>query len=129
MSNQKIGGAHQILVVEDEFLIADELRRVLTAAGFRVLGPVSSNEDALDLIAQDKPDFAILDVHLGVELVTPVALELQRLNVPFVLTSAFSGHELASNPVLCDAINLGKPTNSGHLIETVRKLAISHLSC
>ncbi len=54
------------------------------------MGPVSSNEDALDLIDQDKPDFAVLDVYLGAETVTPVALELQRLKVPFVLASASS---------------------------------------
>ncbi len=88
VTNEEAEGAYQVLVVEDEFLIADELRRVLIAGGFRVMGPVSSNEDALDLIDQDKPDFAVLDVYLGAEKVTPVALELQRLKVPFVLASA-----------------------------------------
>ena len=90
VTNEEAEGAYQVLVVEDEFLIADELRRVLIAGGFRVMGPVSSNEDALDLIDQDKPDFAVLDVYLGAETVTPVALELQRLKVPFVLASASS---------------------------------------
>lgn len=122
VTNEEAEGAYQVLVVEDEFLIADELRRVLISGGFRVMGPVSCNEDALDLIDQDKPDFAVLDVYLGAETVTPVALELQRLKVPFVLASASSPHELASSPVLADAINLGKPTGSGQLIATVRKL-------
>jgi len=90
VTNEEAEGAYQVLVVEDEFLIADELRRVLISGGFRVMGPVSSNEDALDLIDQDKPDFAVLDVYLGAETVTPVALELQRLKVPFVLASASS---------------------------------------
>ena len=119
----RAGGDTKVLVVEDEFFIADELRRNLTTAGLLVLGPVSSNEDALDLLEQELPDIAVLDVHLGGGArVSPVAAKLRQLNVPFVLATASSAHELASDPVLAGAVNLGKPTDMGRLIETVRKL-------
>ncbi|WP_434729922.1 response regulator [Rhizobium binae] len=68
-------GETTILVVEDEFFIADELRRKLSAAGLRVLGPVSSNENALDLLQQERPDVAVLDVHLAGTRATPVAAD------------------------------------------------------
>ncbi|MBX5222366.1 response regulator [Rhizobium sp. NLR8a] len=114
-------GATKVLVVEDEFFIADELRRKLTAAGLRVLGPVSSNEHALDLLEQERPDVAVLDVHLGGARATPVAAKLRQLNIPFVLATASPAHELAS-PVLADAVILEKPTDFGLLIETVRRV-------
>ncbi|WP_434733642.1 response regulator [Rhizobium sp. YTUHZ044] len=114
-------GATKVLVVEEEFFIADELRRKLTAAGLRVLGPVSSNEHALDLLEQERPDVAVLDVHLGGARATPVAAKLRQLNIPFVLATASPAHELASDPVLAGAVILEKPTDFGLLIETVRR--------
>jgi DNA-binding NtrC family response regulator len=113
----------KVLIVEDEFFIADELRRNLSKAGLLVLGPTPSVDSALDLISEERPDVAVLDVYLGRERVTPVALELQALNVPFVLATASPAHELASEPVLAGALNLGKPTDSARLVETVRELA------
>ncbi|MDO3434642.1 response regulator [Rhizobium sp. CBN3] len=111
-----------VLVVEDEFFIADELRRNLTAAGLRVLGPVSSNKDALDLLEEERPDVAVLDVHLGGARATSVAAKLRQLNIPFVLATASPAHELASDPVLAGAVILEKPTNFGRLIEAVRRV-------
>ncbi|PDT21446.1 response regulator [Rhizobium hidalgonense] len=118
----RTGGETKALVVEDEFFIADELRRNPTTPGLLVLGPVSSNEDALDLLEQELPDIAVLDVHLGGARVSPVAAKLRQFNVPFVLATASPDHELASDPVLAGALNLGKPTDMDRLIETVRKL-------
>ncbi|MBW9063360.1 response regulator [Rhizobium herbae] len=115
-------GQTKVLVVEDEFFIADDLRRSLTAAGLRVLGPVASNEDAFGVLEQELPDCAVLDVHLGRTRVSPVATKLRQLNIPFVLTTASPAHELASDPALASAINLGKPTNLNRLIETIRQL-------
>ncbi len=115
-------GGTRVLVVEDEFFIADELRRNLTAAGLRVLGPVSSNEDALELLEWELPHVAVLDVHMGGERVTPVATKLQQLKVPFVLTTASPPHELATDPVLSDAVNLGKPTDPDILVRAILDL-------
>ena len=54
-----------ILVVEDDYMIADDLRRDLEAAGARVLGPVPSLPEALELLrGADRLDAAVLDVNL-----------------------------------------------------------------
>ncbi|MBB4238952.1 response regulator [Rhizobium esperanzae] len=119
----RAGTEIKVLVVEDEFFIADELRGNLTAAGFLVLGPASSNEDALDLLEQERPDVAVLDVHLGEATVNPVAAKLRQMNVPFVLTTASPAHELASDPDLAGAVILPKPTDFGRLVEILRNLA------
>jgi DNA-binding response OmpR family regulator len=111
-----------VLVVEDEFFIAIELESVLTRSGFDVLGPASSVDQALDLLKSQRPDAAVLDVTLGGEKVTPVAVLLKQWGVPFVLASASDPAELARHDVLANVLNLGKPTDMERLVEVVRSL-------
>ena len=111
-----------VLVVEDEFFIAIELESVLTRSGFDVLGPASSVDQALDLLKSQRPDAAVLDVTLGGEKVTPVAVLLKQWGVPFVLPSASDPAELARHDVLANVPNLGKPTDMERLVEVVRSL-------
>ncbi|SCB10426.1 response regulator [Rhizobium multihospitium] len=111
-----------VLVVEDEFFIAIELESALTKAGFKVLGPASSVNQALGLLRKQRPDAAVLDVTLGSEKVTPVAQLLKSWGVPFILASASDPAELARYTVLAGVLNLGKPTDMKHLVEVVRSL-------
>ena len=84
----RFAGSH-ILVVEDEYLLADEIRQLLEAAGAVVVGPVATVADALTLLDEERVDAAILDVHLGDELVFPVAEELENRLVPFVFATGY----------------------------------------
>lgn len=79
----------RILIVEDEYFLADETRRKLDQLGAIVIGPVGHVEQALKLIEQKRIDAAILDVHLGDEFVFPVAEELDRLDIPFVFATGY----------------------------------------
>ncbi|PZM08954.1 response regulator [Rhizobium tubonense] len=111
-----------VLVVEDELFISMELEAALTDAGYRVLGPAASVNDALELLSKERPHLAILDFNLGGEKVTPVALKLKSIGVPFVLASASDGGELARYAVFADVGNLGKPTDLKRLLNAVRDL-------
>lgn len=111
-----------VLVVEDEVFLAMELETALIDGGFRVLGPAASVKDALDLLGGECPDAAVLDFNLGRDKVTPVALQLKSLGVPFVLASASSAAELSRYAVLADIANLGKPTDLMRLVAAVRAL-------
>lgn len=111
-----------VLVVEDEVFLAMELEAALTDGGFRALGPAASVRDALDLLTSECPDAAVLDFNLGRDKVTPVALQLKTLGVPFVLASASSAAELSRYAVLADITNLGKPTDLKRLVAAVRAL-------
>lgn len=112
-----------VLIVEDEFFIAMELEAALKEGGFRVLGPAATVEDALCLLGDVRPDAAVLDFNLGRETVTPVALHLQSLGVPFILASASGGRELARYDVLADATNVGKPTDPVRLVQALHSLS------
>lgn len=115
-------GIRSVLVVEDELFIGMELEAALTEAGFRVLGPAASVAIALDLLADERPGVAVLDFNLGREKVTPVALLLKSLGIPFVLTSASDVAELGRYSVLDGIENLGKPTDLDRLVAVVSSL-------
>ncbi len=116
------GAKKRILVVEDEVLLAIELEEALREAGFEVLGPAGSVSQALNLLGVSRPDAAVLDVTLNGKKVTPVAMLLNSLGVPFVLASASDERELAGHQVLAGAQNLGKPTDLQRLVVVCRSL-------
>lgn len=85
----------RILVVEDDYFVADDLSRGLAEEGAEVLGPVPSVAAALDLLdREDWPDLALLDVKLGDETVYPLADVLRRLGIRFVFATAYGQGEL-----------------------------------
>ncbi|WP_296020750.1 helix-turn-helix domain-containing protein [uncultured Agrobacterium sp.] len=80
----------RILVVEDDYFIAQQLASDLSLAGVLVVGPAADVESALEQIpAASDIAGAILDIKLGKELVFLVADELERLAVPFVFVTGF----------------------------------------
>jgi CheY-like chemotaxis protein len=80
----------RVLVVEDEYVMAQDLRQELEDAGAVVLGPVPTVADALDLLAYEaEPDAALLDVSLGGEMVFPVADVLRERGVPFMFATGY----------------------------------------
>ncbi|HEX8528508.1 MAG TPA: sigma 54-interacting transcriptional regulator [Cytophagales bacterium] len=78
-----------VLIVEDEFAVANDLRRILEKSGYRVSGIAFSVPKALELIAQQRPDLVLLDIHLkGPRTGIDLARLLTREDIPFVYVSA-----------------------------------------
>ena len=109
----------RVLVVEDEPIIALDIRQQLASAGFEVLGPATSVASALQLIAEPGCDVAILDVNLGNETSEPIAQKLQASGKPFVVLSGYPTDNLA--PSLKGATFLTKPVLMAELVAAVRK--------
>ena len=109
-----------VLVVEDNAVVALDLETALADAGIEVLGPAYTVAQALGLLIERRPDFAVLDFNLAGEHVTAVAVRLRELGVPFVLTSAYSSVGLRLGPAFDGVINLGKPINTGLLVRRIR---------
>ncbi|MBC9178407.1 response regulator [Pseudoroseomonas ludipueritiae] len=53
-----------VLVVEDHFLIAEEMCALVERLGGTVIGPMSKVSAALGALETAKPDLALLDVNL-----------------------------------------------------------------
>ena len=104
----------KILIVEDQFIEANNLKMILTAAGYMVCGIASSVADALRLIDHEKPQMVMLDIHLrgpltGIDL----AEKLLPRNIAFVYLSA------NSNQKTLDAAKITKPY--GFLVKPFRE--------
>jgi len=70
----------KILIVEDEFIIAQDLRRILISLGHAVMGMAKSADEALEKIKNEKPDLVLLDIHILGELNgTELALKIREL--------------------------------------------------
>lgn len=79
-----------VLVVEDDYFIATEMRRSLEAAGVRVLGPIGRVADSLALISRsDQIDGAVLDLNLREEMAFPIADMLGERGVPFAFATGY----------------------------------------
>lgn len=82
---------NKILIVEDEFIVANGLRIILEQAGYRVNGIAASAEEADENIMKYKPDIVLLDIRLegklsGIDLARKLRVE----NIPFIYLSANS---------------------------------------
>jgi two-component system, response regulator PdtaR len=111
-----------ILIVEDEFLIALDLQLLLEGHGWRVIGPVATVGEALASLQKERPSAALLDVNLGHELVTPVAVALKNVGIPFAVATAYAQPEQYGGEVLAGVPNAGKPTNERRLLATLGQL-------
>lgn len=82
----------RILIVEDEKIVALDLKRRLTKLGYQITGMAASGQQALALVDQDLPNIILMDIHIqgnmdGIE----VASLLQKThNVPVIYLTAYS---------------------------------------
>lgn len=113
----------QVLVVEDEPLIAIEIEDILASAGIEVVGPAASVRQSMELIYEQRVDAAVLDVNLGKESSEVVAFELNRRGIPFVAVSGYTSDQRPR--VFENSPYLVKPFRAQDLIDTVRCAAAS----
>ncbi|HKO82273.1 MAG TPA: response regulator, partial [Chitinophagaceae bacterium] len=84
-----------ILIVEDEFIVANDLRMTLEKADYRVCGISSSVNEARDIVKNERPSLVLLDIQLkgslsGIDL----AKELKEKDIPFIYLSANSNQQI-----------------------------------
>jgi DNA-binding response OmpR family regulator len=80
----------RILVIEDEYFLAEDIAQELKLLGAQVVGPVGETEQAADIVEADVAlDGAIVDINLHNELIYPVARSLRLRRVPFVFASGY----------------------------------------
>ena len=109
----------RILVVEDEYMIAQDMEHALERFGGEVVGPVASVERALDLLGDGKVDLAVLDVNLGGTPVWPVADALRETGVRFVLATGYEQDALPER--YADVPRYEKPVDIDRMIAVLAR--------
>lgn len=109
-----------ILLVEDEYYIADDFRRTIEAAGGRVVGPVSTVDRALAMVNEHNFDCAIIDVNLHGQSAAPVVDRLVAEGRPFAVAT---GYGSSSVPVRLKHVPcIEKPFGQESLISLISDL-------
>jgi DNA-binding response OmpR family regulator len=89
----------RILVVEDNFLVAEVLRDLLEEKGCQVMGPAPRVSVALQLCKDEVLDGALLDINLGGQSCFPIATYLLERGVPFFFLSGYDDSTMIPAPL------------------------------
>ncbi len=84
----------RILIVEDEYYLADDLAEALRREGAEVVGPVGTLDEARDIVERERLDCAILDMNLRGDMAYPVADQLEEAGIPFLIATGYNGASL-----------------------------------
>jgi DNA-binding response OmpR family regulator len=86
--------ALRILIVEDEYYLAEDLAHCLRQEGAQVIGPVGTLAEAADLVEREQFDCAILDMNLRGDMAYPVADRLREAEIPFLIATGYNSASL-----------------------------------
>lgn len=110
-----------ILLIEDEFLVAAEIRFHLERGGFLELEHAATEQEALAAIAAREWDAAVVDANLNGCGMDGIATALRAKSVPFVIVTGYGRDGLSDVP--SDVPVLDKPFHPETLVETVARLS------
>ena len=84
----------RVLLVEDEMVVAEMLRRMLDDLGYSVVGTAKAVDEAIRMIERADIHAVVLDVNLDGQMSYPVADELNSRGIPFVFSTGYGGEVL-----------------------------------
>jgi len=112
-----------ILIVEDEAIVALDIKRTIFKMGFSVTNMVTNYNDTLASIKKKKPDIVLLDIHLknskdGIETANAIK---EIADIPIVYLTAFSDDKTIERAVQTNPIGyLVKPFKREDLKSTLQ---------
>jgi CheY-like chemotaxis protein len=121
MTNEKTADSGlQILIVEDESMVAMMIEDMLEDLGHKVIATSGRMPDASKLVSDANADLAILDVNLNGEETYPLADSLAARAIPFIFATGYGSSgikaEWSGVPVL------QKPFQSRELAEAINRV-------
>lgn len=115
----------KILIVEDELIIANDIRGYLTDENYEISSIVLTGKDAIEMTKQHNPDLVVMDILLhgdmnGIE----AAEEISKIRkIPIVFVSAYSHEEIVKKILTdIDYEYVLKPFQSFELINKIHIL-------
>jgi CheY-like chemotaxis protein len=105
MSHEILNGGlssakYKILIVEDERIVAEDLREQLEELGYEIVGITESGRKAIEIATDTKPDIVLMDVHIKADLngvetaVCPQGLYYKPIPVVFITAYWANGYPL-----------------------------------
>lgn len=99
---------NDVLIVEDDALIALDFESTIVNFGVARVRTATQVAQALEMIAERPPDFALLDVGMGTETSLDVAATLETRGIPFAFVTGYRA-DMALTGRFADRPTLSKP--------------------
>jgi CheY-like chemotaxis protein len=109
----------RILVVEDNFVLADSLRYLLSSYDGTVVAIASTTQQAFAALATAPVDVAVLDIDLHGTSVAPFAEHLRANGIPFVFVTGYGTDPHPLSEDLRSYPRLDKPVDGDRLVRTL----------
>lgn len=82
----------RIVIVEDEAVVAEDLRATLIKLGYRVIGMADTGADAIAVAERERPDIVLMDIRLkgamdGIEAAETITVQQ---NIPVTYLTAYA---------------------------------------
>ncbi len=92
-----------VLIVEDERLIADDLINTITEFNYNVTGLATSGKDAVNMAIEMKPDLILMDITLEDNLTGIEAAKLiyKKQQTPIIFVTSYADEETLEGAVEC----------------------------
>lgn len=92
----------RILIVEDEKIIAEDIKRTLQSFDYEVIGINSSGESAVETAQQEKPDLILMDVMLSGKMNGLEAADhiYNNFDIPVIFLTAYANDEILTKATL-----------------------------
>lgn len=119
--HEGILAGRRILIVEDEYFLADDLRQILQEQHAETLGPASTIANALTLInAGGRIDCAVLDLNLHGQVAYPISAALHQRKIPFVFATGYGSAQIPAE--FAGVLRLEKPFDSSALVSALESI-------
>jgi CheY-like chemotaxis protein len=112
----------RILVVEDDWFIAETVADLLAKEGADVFGPAATLAEAAQLANYWPIDIAVMDLNLHGQRADDLVVELARKDIPVVVVTGYDVKEQVAENAFA---TLKKPFTSAILLNTLYQAAAS----
>ncbi|MFC1897942.1 PAS domain S-box protein [Candidatus Cloacimonadota bacterium] len=118
----------RILIVEDETIVAEDIRTTIQKHDYDVTDVVSSGEEALNSIKTKIPDLALMDIMLEKEMTgVEVAKHMEKLDIPVVFLTAYADKKRIAQAKITKPFGyLLKPFRERELLATIEMALYKH---
>lgn len=125
MNNEKA----KILIVEDETIIAIDIKSTLQKIGYSVSDIVTSGEKVIDSLSKEKPDLILMDISLSGKLdgIETAEIISKKYNLPIVYLTALTNSETLERARRTEPFGyLLKPFDERNLHSTIEMALYKH---
>ena len=86
----------KIMIVEDEWITADDIRMSLQSLGYTVTSMSSSGEEAIQNAEKDRPDLVLMDIKLKGEMdgIEAAGQIRSSYNIPIIYLTAYADEKI-----------------------------------